>query len=164
MIEFDVVSDKGFLGQKRIAAGNNEKYRARFDGLLGLGVRLASATATVTSPYSTVSVPSLSEDAKSIFWFIQTTMTGETFTLAIVVTTTDGQTLNYTVIYDVDAPVVLSNTPNPRPLIIGPTGPASGLTGPTGPSGPGATGANGVFTSADGHTVTISGGRVTSIA
>src|ERR1019366_2797055 len=116
MIEFEVVSGGGFLGQKYLPAGNLEKYHTRFEGFLDRGIVLTGATATVTSPASTVSAPALSDDRRSVFWFIQSTLLVEVFTLALTVTTNDGQTLNYTVIYRVGAPFVQSSVPNPMPL------------------------------------------------
>ena len=179
MVELEVANDKGFLGQLSLMAGNHEKYRARFDWFLDRGITITGATATVTSPVSTVSAPALDNNEKAVTWIIQSTMTAETFTLALAVTTSDGQTLNYTVIYTVSGPIIQSSVPNPLPLIIGPTGPAGGPTGPTGntgntgPSGgptgptgntgPASGGTSGVFTSADGHTVTVHNGAVISI-
>lgn len=144
MVEFEVVSVNGFLGEQRIAAGDVQKYSARFNGLLDRGVVLTGVSATVTSPASTVSVPSMSDDKKSVFWLLTVATTAETFTLALQVTTNDGQTLNYTIVFTVEGPVVVSDAPIPLPLIIGPTGStgatgvtgaASTETGPTGPTG-----------------------------
>src|ERR1019366_3495367 len=147
MIEFDVVSDRGFLGKKHLPAGNCEKYHARFEGFLDRGIVLTGATATVTSPASTVASPALSDDSRSVYWLVQSSLLSEIFTLALTVTTNDGQTLNYTVVYTVDGPFVVSTVPAPLPLIIGPTGTTgntgpggtavnTGSTGPTGVTGP----------------------------
>jgi hypothetical protein len=180
MIEFEVADDSGYLGVQPIMAGNLERYRARFDAFLLRGQFITSATATVTSPNSTVTAPTLADDRKSIYWYIQSTMTSEAFTLSFSVTTNDGQTLNYTLTYQVGSPIVTSTVPNPKPLIIGPTGPSGGPTGPTGvtgntgPSGgpTGSTGPtgpapsnniSGQFTSADGHTITVTNGLITLI-
>lgn len=157
MITFEVVSANGFLGDQRIAAGDTQKYRVDFDGLLDQGAVLTNATATVTSPASTVSVPALSDDRKNVFFFVTAAMLAEVFTLALVITTNDGQTLNYTIIYRVGAAVVESSAQLPLPLIIGPTGPRgpvgtaanTGATGPTGRTGPAGTAA---FTGATGYT------------
>lgn len=163
MVTFEVVTAIGFLDRLRIAAGDVQRYRANFAGLLDQGVILTGASANVTSPGSTVSVPVLSDDKKSVFWLISSTMLGETFTLSLNVTTNDGQSLNYTAIYEVSGPIVESVIPNPKPLIIGPTGSTgntgpggsasntgatgstgtTGSTGPTGNTGPGATGSTG---------------------
>src|ERR1019366_558055 len=122
---------------------------------LDRGIILTGATATVTSPTSTVASPALSDDSRSVYWLVQSSLLSEIFTLALTVTTNDGQTLNYTVVYTVDGPFVVSTVPAPLPLIIGPTGTTgntgpggtavnTGSTGPTGVTGPtGMTGATG---------------------
>ena len=150
MVEFEVVTTTGFLGEKVIAAGDTQKYRARFEGLLDQGVILTGALASITSPNSTVSAPTLSDNAKSLYFLVTVGLLSEVFTVALAVTTSDGQTLNYTVIYQVSGPIVQSTVANPKPLIIGPTGNtgATGIggsasnTGATGNTGP--TGATGV--------------------
>lgn len=154
MQTFEVVTEQGFLGKELIAAGDVQRFRANFSGLLDRGVILTGASATVTSAVSTVTGVVLADDKKSLYWLINVTALGETFTLAFNVTTNDGQSLNYTVIYETSAPVVSSNVPNPLPLIIGPSGPtgpagtatntgATGVTGPTGVTGFGSTGLTG---------------------
>jgi hypothetical protein len=164
MIEFDVVTANGFLGGQLIAAGNTQKYRAQFGGLLDRGVVITSATATVTSSTSTVSAPVLDLAAKSFTWELTIGTLKEIFTLALVVNTNDGQTLNYTCIFNVESPIVQTYTLNPTPIIIGPTGSTgntgpggsaanTGATGYTGPSGPtGVTGATGTLTGPTGFT------------
>ena len=145
MVEFEVVSANGFLGETRITGGDTEKYRVRFEGFLDFGILLTGATAQSTSAHSTVSVPVLSDDKKYLYFFVTANTTFEVFTVALQVLTSDGQTLNYTVIYNVDAPQTATFAPNPLPLIIGPTGATGGgSTGPTGATGPAnATGATG---------------------
>lgn len=182
MITFEVVKPDGFLGQKRISAGDTEKFRADFSGLLDAGVIITRAAVGVTSPSSTVSGTTLSDDQKALFWFVTATTTSEVFTLALQIGTNDGQTLNFTVIFEVAAPVVESNVLAPIPLIIGPTGPSGGPTGttgptgrtgptgpsagPTGPTGPTGVvnGANGSFTTADAKTVFVEDGLITLIS
>ncbi len=152
MPDIEVANADNSLQRQRILAGDTQKYHLVFYGVFDQGVILTGATATVTSPASTVSVPSLSDDKKSVYWFITANTSAETFTLALNVTSNDGQSLNFTCVYDVDGPNIETNTPNPLPLIIGPTGPAgstghdgsavntgatgyTGMTGPTGPTG-----------------------------
>lgn len=106
MIEFEVVDTRGFLGKKRLMTGNTEKYWARFESLLDRGVILTDATATVTSALTTVDVPELSDDKKSLFFTLTSTDADETFTLALQVETSDGQVLNWLIVYDVATPVV----------------------------------------------------------
>lgn len=151
MVTFEIVNANGFLGEQRIGAGDVQKYRARFDGFLEPGVLLTGATATVTSPASTVATPTLSDDKKSAYFLLTAALLTETLTLALQVTLNDGQVFNYTVIYDVDGPLTASSAANPLPLIIGPTG----------PTGPGA-GASGSFVAGP-KTVTVVNGLITSI-
>lgn len=180
MVEFEVVNALGFLGERVIAAGDTQKYRLRFEGFLDPGVLLTGATATDTSPASSVSAPTFADDRKSLYILVTAAALAEVFTVALNVTTSDGQALNYTIIYSINGPVIQTSTPNPLPLLIGPTGPNGGPTGPTGvtgntgpsggPTGPtGQTGASagsgvgGSFTSADGHVITVLNGLITRI-
>lgn len=150
MIEIEVVSTNGFLGTQRIAAGNTERYLVWFNDLFERGILLTAATATVTSPVSTVVSPCDLNDATTGVYLMVTAATqGETFTLALQVLTNDGQTLNFTIVFVVSAVVASTNTTT-LPLVIGPTGPsgptgvpgfasttgATGNTGVTGPAGP----------------------------
>lgn len=150
MVEFEVIQAGGFLGAKSIPAGDTQRFKANFDALLDRGVFLASVTVGSTSPVSTVNTPSLSDDRKSVYFYVTANTSSETFTASLQITTSDGQTLNYTVIYTVLGPTANTATPNPLPLIIGPTGPsggptgATGVTGPTGAPGTGPTGPAGV--------------------
>lgn len=128
MVEFEVVTANGFLGEQLLAAGDTRKYAARLEGLLDKGEIVTAVTATVTSPASTVSVPVLWDTAKAFTFFVTAALLDETFTLALRLTTSAGQTLNYTCVYHVHGTVVQSTAPNPLPLLIGPTGP----TGPHG--------------------------------
>jgi hypothetical protein len=131
MREFDVVAldRNSFLGEHRIAAGNTEQFRVRFN--LERGQILASVTASSTSPVSTVQNATLSEDKRSLYFDVSANTVFEVFTVSLIVTDSFGQTLNYTIIYEVTGPVTQTLTPNPLPVIIGPTG----STGPTGPAG-----------------------------
>lgn len=167
-VEFNVVDAGGFLGTQQIAAGDTEKYRAYFSAFLDPGVHVSSASLSVTSPTSTFTNPVLTDDKLEISWFITVGLLYEVFTAALVVNLSDGQTLNYTVIYRVLAPITETATPNPRPLILGPTGAtgptgrdgsatttgATGNTGPTGVTGAGATGPTGPtgFSGSTGYT------------
>lgn len=179
MVEFDVVNANGFLGEQRIAAGDVQRYHARFEALLDQGVVLTGARVGVTSPASTAGSVVLSDNRKSLYFMVTAAALDEVFTLALVITTNDGQTLNYTCVYAVGNPVVQSSTPLPLPVIIGPTGPsgaptgstgpsgftgptgpASGTTGPTGPTGS-VSGANGSFLTADGKTAIVANGLIT---
>lgn len=140
-VEFNVVDASGFLGTQQIAAGDTEKYRAFFSAMLDQGVHITGALLTLTTPISTCTNPVLSDDRKELSWFITAAAEYEVFTAALVVNLSDGQTLNFTIIYRVLAPITETITPNPRPIILGPTG----ATGNTGPGGVAAnTGATGV--------------------
>lgn len=154
-VEFNVVDANGFLGTQQIAAGDTEKYRAFFSAFLDPGVHITGSLLTLTTPISTCTNPVLSDDKKELSWFITAAATYEVFTAALVVNLSDGQTVNYTIIYRVQAPITETITPNPRPIILGPTGATgptgrdgsatnTGATGNSGPTGAGATGPTGV--------------------
>lgn len=150
MIELTITSTASFLGEQHITAGDTEKFRVLTD-FLDPGVKLSNASASVTSITSTVSVPSIEAAALSAVLTLTAGSLGETFTLALTIVTTDGQTLNYTIAFTVDAPTVLTvPATNPLVLMVGPSGPtgatgsASTVLGPTGNTGPfGATGPTG---------------------
>lgn len=103
MVTFEIASTTRSLGAQRIPAGDVEKYRARFNALLDQGVILTAVTATVTSAASTVATPTLSDDKKSVYFLLTAGSLAEAFTLAFQVTTNDGQVLNYSIAYNVDA-------------------------------------------------------------
>lgn len=181
MITFEVVNTRGFLGDQSMPAGDIQKFCVDFAGLLDQGVIITGATAGVTSPASTVAAPTLSDARKAVFFLVTAALLAEQFTLYLQIRTNDGQTLNFTVVFNVTGPIVESSALLPLPVIIGPTGPAggptgaTGVTGMTGPTGPAAgptgatgptgsvSGANGSFTSADGKTIVVSNGLVTFI-
>lgn len=156
-VELNVVDTNGFLGTQQIAAGDTEKYRAFFQVILDEGVHVTGAALSLTSPISTCSNPVLSDNKQEVSWFITAATTFEVFTAALQVNLSDGQSLNYTIIYKVMAPITETITPNPIPIILGPTGPsgntgpagvasntgATGVTGPTGMTGAGVTGPTG---------------------
>lgn len=156
-VELNVVDTNGFLGTQQIAAGDTEKYRAFFQVILDEGVHVTGTALSLTSPISTCSNPVLSDNKQEVSWFITAATTFEVFTAALQVNLSDGQSLNYTIIYKVMAPITETITPNPIPIILGPTGPsgntgpagvasntgATGVTGPTGMTGAGVTGATG---------------------
>lgn len=101
MITFDISSMEGDLGAKHVTVSNVEKYRADFCAVLDRGVILASVTATVTAGASTASAAALSQDRKSATWLFHAAAVAEEASLALVVTTNDGQTLRYSVLYQV---------------------------------------------------------------
>lgn len=154
MYEFEVVTpEHSFLGEVHLPAGDTRQYRVRFEGVLGKGVVLTGVTASVTSPTSSVSQEVLSDDQKSLTFYVTAKTLFEVFTLNLNVTDTANQALNFTVIYHVGEPVTQTITPNPTPLIIGPTGPSGGPTGPSGTSLTGPTGYTGAnFTGSTGPT------------
>jgi hypothetical protein len=151
MIEFNVINADQFLGEQIIVAGSTQKYKVRFEGLLDQGVIVDSVTASVTSQVSSVSDTQVSEDAKNVYFWITANTSSEVFTLALQIVTNDGQTLNFTGVWNVANPIAQTSLPNPVPLVIGPTG----YTGNTGPGGTAAnTGATGYTgnTGPTGHT------------
>ena len=145
--EIVVVDANPNLGKVFLPAGDQRTYLVRFEDFLEPGDALASATATVTSPISTVGACTLSDDKLSTYFTVTANSTFEIFTLALQVTDLYGQLLNYTLVIEVKAPPNETVTTNPRPLILGqtgPTGPNNGVTGATGPTGAtGSTGATG---------------------
>ncbi len=168
IVTFPVVDANGFLGEQSIVAGDVQKYRADFSGFLDPGVTIYSAACTVTSVTSTVHTVAKADDHRSVSWFITANSLKEQFTLALQVVLTDGQTLNYTALYDVQSPVLQTYPAIPAPFIQGPSGPTGSLgpSGPTGASGPaglaantGATGYTGPtgFTGSTGDPSTVTG-------
>lgn len=127
---------QGFLGERELPAGDTVRCVFDLDTVLPKGVVLTGASATSSSPVSTVQNVSLTADKSAVIFYVTASTEFETFTVALNVTVTDGQTWNFTVSFRVQGPTVLSNTPNPLPLIIGPTGPPGGPTGATGVTGP----------------------------
>ena len=174
MSEFEVVdAQNGYIGNTEIVGGNTQVYWVHFDRILGRNV-LSGVTASLTSPLSTVQSAELSETRKSVSFSVTANTSYEVFTLNLQITDTSGQTLNFTIIYRVNAPVIETVTPNPLPSIIGPTGstgPSGGPIGPSGPTGPnsgltgptgaGATGPTGPAGS--GLSVTITTAKLTSL-
>jgi hypothetical protein len=125
--EIETTEPGGFLGAYNVQAGNRQKFVVFPE--LDFGVVINSVSASCTSPTSTVEDAEPSEDQKSAIFFLDVALEYELFTVALILTLSDGQTWNFTCICRVLAPVTETSTPNPRPLIIGPTGP----TGPAGP-------------------------------
>lgn len=139
MRELEVVSlERSLIAKQRIAGGDSIQYRLRFEAALPLDIQLTSVTASSTSPVSTVTLPTLWDDRRSVTFFVNVMTSYEVFTVSLTLTDTLGQVLNYTIIFEVCAPASQTVTPNPLPVIIGPTGP----TGPTGNTGPAGTAAN----------------------
>ena len=148
MSNYEIVDGGGLLGREKITAGSVRRYTAYFGLFLDPGVTLLPLPViSVDSTVSTVGSISLSADYKTAIWYVTAGSMSEQFTLSLQVITSDAQTLDYTVIYDVVPPFTAPGTPNPVPLTIGPTG-GTGPTGPTGQAGiatnTGATGATGV--------------------
>ena len=139
MIDLEVVdAQNGYLGTTEITGGNTQVYHVHFDRILGRNVLTGVAT-SLTSPVSTVQSAELSETRKSVSFSVTANTSYEIFTLALQVTDTTGQVLNFTMVVHVNAPVTETVTNYPAPLIIGPTGstgPSGGPVGPTGSTGP----------------------------
>lgn len=158
MKEIIIATTASFLGEQHITAGDTENFRVLAD-ILDAGVKLTNASTSVTSVTSTAAQPVLETNAQSMIIAVTAGSLSETFTLALSIVTTDGQTLNYTLAFSVDAPVALT-VPGTNPLVFmqGPTGNtgATGTTGPTGNTGPtgktGPTGAPSTVTGPTGNT------------
>ena len=152
---FDVEQAGGSLDSQRITAGNVQEYAARLALYMGPGVVIDSVTLSSSSANSTVSAATLWPDQKGFTFYVTAAGFQETFTVAMQVITSAGETLNYTIVFDVIALQVKTLSPNPVPIVIGPTGATgptgsgggggggTGFTGPTGPIGQAATGPTG---------------------
>ena len=143
-ITFDVEKAGGSLDSQRITAGNVQEYAARLALYMGPGVVIDSATLSSSSANSTVSAATLWPDQKGFKFYVAAAEFQETFTVAMQVITSAGETLNYTIVFDVVSLQVKTLSPNPVPIVIGPTGPtgSTGASGPTGNMGP--TGSTGI--------------------
>ena len=95
MITFNVETAGGPLGGETIAEGNTEKYRLRFEDVLDPGVLLTGGTITTNADDATVSVLTRSDDRRHAWFFVTAPTADEVFTVAVTVTTSDGQTLVY---------------------------------------------------------------------
>lgn len=131
LIEFDITPYDRFLGEQVISAGVVQKYRAKFTGDFDAGVTLSGAITSCSSSVSSVSPATLADDHLSLTFLVSAASTDEIFTVGLQVTTTDGQTLNLTIIYVVVPPTTQTRAPTINALILGPTG----ITGPTGAAG-----------------------------
>ena len=135
----------GFLGADHIPAGDTTKVRLRMEPVLDPGVHITSLITSSNSDNSTVSAASFDDARREASFLVSANVLDEVFTISLQVTLSDGQTWAFTVIYNVDGAVTAAVTPNPKQLVIGPTGATgAGATGTTGSTGPtGATGADG---------------------
>ena len=122
------------LGTRNIAAGDTRRYEIDYGDSLAKGYVLTGVTISCTSTTSTVQNASLSLDKRWVFFYATANSMQETFTVNLNVTNDNGETLNDTLIFQVDSPTIVT-TATTLPLIIGPTGPAgpAGL-GETGPA------------------------------
>jgi hypothetical protein len=134
-MDFNVNQSGGLLGQEHIAPGAIVKQRVRFVPILDRGVHLISAILSVNSANASVSAGFLTDDKTTVYFLTGAPSISEIYTVALQVELTDGQVLNYTIIYRVNDLVTATVTPNPQQLIIGPTGANSGVTGLQGPTG-----------------------------
>lgn len=98
MRTFEISSATGHLGAVAVTVSNIEKHRADFRFFLDKGVILSSVTATVTGASSVTGV-TMSDDRKSAIWFLNAASAAENSVLTLTVTTNDGQTLLYNVMY-----------------------------------------------------------------
>lgn len=102
MIEFNVQSANGDLGEHAIVAGDTIRVLARFREYLGEHNVLTSASASSTSTVSTVTVPVLlPDDRQTVQFFVTANTAFEVFTISLQVQTSRGETLNYTIIFKI---------------------------------------------------------------
>ena len=86
---------------------NVERFCADFRYFLDQGVLLTSVAATVPviNDDAVVNGFSLSNDRKVAFWYMESPDDPVAYDLSLTITTNDGQTLNYTLRYNVGLPV-----------------------------------------------------------
>jgi hypothetical protein len=103
---FEIAGASGHLGAVSMTPSNVEKFCADFSYFLEPGVLLTSMTATleIIDSDAVVNRLSLSSDRKSAIWYMESPDDPLTYDLSFTITTNDGQTLNYTVQYNVGAP------------------------------------------------------------
>lgn len=143
MFWFEIETGRGELGRRIIGAGDTRLVVLDFSPYLGRHANLTGASTSCTSTTSSATQPTLNPGHSHAEFFVTANTLHETFTVALNVTTTLGEALNYTIIFDVTGAVTLTQQGTPNPLIIGPTGP-TGITGPGGgASNTGATGTTG---------------------
>jgi hypothetical protein len=123
----------GPLEPQTIAAGNTQLYWVSLDGYLDERAIITGVTATSSSQNSSVGTITNLPEHEGFVLPITASQFAEVFTVMLVVTTSDGQTLNYTIEFQVAGTATSTISPNPVPFINGPTGP-TGTTGSTGPS------------------------------
>lgn len=143
------------LGQQNITVGNTLRYQVSYREALNVGEVLTVATVTSSSRTSSTNTNTFLDVSDTlVFFFVVAGPNPEVFTATIQVTTSFGQVINDTIIFNV-VPTSLQTTTSPalvnNPTLIGPAGPAGaagaagavGTTGPTGSIGTGPTGPTG---------------------
>lgn len=103
----DITEVTEHLGAVSMVTSNVEKFIADFSCLLGQGVFLTSIEASVDPVINEDAVANgfdLTHDQKKASWYMESPDDPSSYPLAITLTTSDGQFLNYTLQYNVSAP------------------------------------------------------------
>lgn len=102
MRTFDINSGEADLGAVRVTPSNTEKHWADFCGFLDRGVILNSATVTLADgAVSTLTATGLGMNHQKVWWLLAAASEEENFDLTLRAVTNDGQTLLYTVHYQI---------------------------------------------------------------
>ncbi len=100
MVHIDIVDLNSQLERQITTVGNVTRYKFDFSGVLGKGEKLFTANITPDSVIAAVSNFAFSSDKESCTFLVSTPIE-EVFNLETAVTTTDSQTLQFVMAYDV---------------------------------------------------------------
>lgn len=94
------------LGTRNLTTGDTRRCVTDYNGFLGRGVKLKSPAATNGTAGTTSTVQNVSLDPTETYliFFVTGGTLNEVFTVNVVVSTTDGQTINDTISFTVVAP------------------------------------------------------------
>ena len=101
MTDFVIESANQELGRYPIIAGDTQRMRADFTPYLGRGDVLQAFTLGCTSVVSTVTNGKFLPAQKVLEFYVTVGTAAEVFTVSLQVVTSLGETLNYTIIFEV---------------------------------------------------------------
>ncbi len=104
--EFNVVSEDGNLGKRNLTLGNTVKVRLRLEDLLEPGVIIDNVSVNCFATDGNAQQLEYAADRRG-FWYLHVagdTVLEEQYDV-VEVTTSDGQTLAYTIYFEVTGPV-----------------------------------------------------------
>ncbi len=100
MTEFILNKSGGLLSEEVIETGNTQKYRLDGQFLLDFGVIWTDTAVGITDGVdASVANATISDDCKSMWFFVTAPTEGEKFTVTVTNEASDGQTLVYTLDY-----------------------------------------------------------------